>query len=82
MENLHFWDITSPLSLIAFVLIFIWSLYGWQQKSVFTLLASSFISFGFTYLFYWSAGLFLLIIPILQLIAAIYLLVTLRKRRP
>lgn len=35
MDTSAFWDIVGPLSLIAFVMIIVWSLYG-LKKSLFS----------------------------------------------
>ena len=69
-----FWDIVGPLCLIAYVVIFVWSLFGWRRKSFLILLISSFMNFGISYIFLWSIGQLLMIVPILQFIAALYIL--------
>lgn len=75
MDAPVFWDVVGPLCLFAFIMIFAWSLYGWKRKSFFILLICSMIDFGISTIFAWSIGNLLLIVPILQFIAAMYILI-------
>lgn len=80
MDTSAFWDIVGPLSLIAFVMIIVWSLYGLKKKSFFTILIGSLLNFGIAYIFSWSIGKLLIIVPILQFIAALYVKINKRYR--
>ncbi len=76
-----FWDIVSPISLVVYAFIVLFSLYSWRKWSSLFLFVGAILNTLIAFLFSWSIGKYLIIVPILQLIAAIYILVTRYRRK-
>lgn len=74
MNTPTFLDVIGPSALVVFGIIFAWSLYGLKRKSFIIILIGTILNFGITSIFWWSIGKFLVFIPLLQLVAAISIL--------
>jgi len=76
-----FWDIVGPVSLLVYAFIVLFSLYSWRKGASLFLFVGAILNTLIAFLFSWSIGKYLIIVSILQLIAAIYILVTRYRRK-
>lgn len=79
MNTPIFWDVIGLVALVVFVIIFAWSLYGLKRQSFIIILIGTILNFGIACIFWWSIGKFLVFVPLLQLIAAICILMNNRR---
>jgi|GEM_PF-2227948 len=73
--QIDFWDVMGPVSLVVFGILIVWSVYGFKKKSALVLFVSGLIEIPICIFFAWSIGIYLAIAPIIQFIAAVYLLI-------
>lgn len=67
------WDVFGPIFLILYTANLVWSIYSIRNKSILNIVIASLISGAISYIFAWSIGTFMLVIAVIQLLAAAFI---------
>jgi hypothetical protein len=70
-----FWDIAGPITLILLGISLISSVYFFLKKRPMFIIICVIITGAVSYIASWSIGLYVLVLAIIQLLAAVYLFV-------